>query len=101
MKKSVLLVLALWLCHLTLMATTVSQQRRHGAVPGHLCTRDEPLQKIVMNIAGGDNVLRVITITVPQNLKDGVWYDLQGRKYVNQPTQRGIYILNGKKILIK
>lgn len=61
----------------------------------------EPLQKIVMNIAGGDNVLRVITITVPQHLKDGVWYDLQGRKYVNQPTQRGIYILNGKKILIK
>ena len=61
----------------------------------------DPLQKIVMNIAGGDNVLRVITITVPQHLKDGVWYDLQGRKYVNQPTQRGIYILNGKKILIK
>ena len=27
MKKSVLLLLALWLCHLTLMATTVSQQR--------------------------------------------------------------------------
>ena len=46
-------------------------------------------------------MLRVITITVPQHLKDGVWYDLQGKKYVNQPTQRGIYILNGKKILIK
>ncbi len=59
------------------------------------------LQKIVMNIAGDDDVLRVITITVPQHLKDGVWYDLQGRKYIGQPTQHGIYIVNGKKILIK
>ena len=65
-------------------------------VPG-----SNPLNKILLNIAGGDNVLRVITIIVPQNLKDGVWYDLQGKKYVSQPTQRGIYILNGKKILIK
>ena len=65
-------------------------------VPG-----SNPLNKILLNIAGGDDVLRVITIIVPQHLKDGVWYDLQGKKYVNLPTQRGIYILNGKKILIK
>lgn len=60
-----------------------------------------PLNKILLNIAGGDDVLRVITITVPQNLQDGVWYDLQGRKYTNKPTQHGIYIMNGQKILIK
>ena len=65
-------------------------------VPG-----SNPLNKILLNIAGGDNVLRVITITVPQHLKDGMWYDLQGRKYVDKPTQRGIYIMNGKKILVK
>jgi len=59
------------------------------------------LQKIVMNISGADDVLRVITITVPQKMEDGVWYDLQGRKYTGQPTQHGIYIVNGKKILIK
>jgi hypothetical protein len=60
-----------------------------------------PLNKILLNIAGGGDVLRVITITVPHNLQDDVWYDLQGRKYVDKPTQRGIYILKGKKILIK
>jgi hypothetical protein len=59
------------------------------------------VEKIVMNIAGGGDVLRVITITVPQNLKDGAWYDLQGKRYVSKPTQRGIYILNGKKIIIR
>ena len=59
------------------------------------------VEKIVMNIAGGGDVLRVITITVPQNLKDGAWYDLQGKRYVSKPTQRGIYIMNGKKIIIR
>ena len=60
-----------------------------------------PLNKILLNIAGGGDVLRVITITVPQDLKDGAWYDLQGKKYVSKPAQRGIYILNGKKVVIK
>jgi hypothetical protein len=60
-----------------------------------------PLQRIVMNISDMDNTLRVIDITIPTSLKDGVWYDLQGRKYVEKPTQHGIYILNGKKIMIK
>ena len=60
-----------------------------------------PLNKILLNIAGGGDVMRVITITVPQNLQDGVWYDLQGRKYVDKPVRHGIYILNGKKIMIK
>ena len=60
-----------------------------------------PLNKILLNIAGGGDVLRVITITVPHNLQNDVWYDLQGRKYVDKPTQHGIYIMNGKKILLK
>lgn len=33
------------------------------------------------------------------NIKDGVYYDLQGRR-VEKPT-RGIYIVNGKKVVIK
>ena len=33
------------------------------------------------------------------NIEDGVYYDLQGRR-VENPT-RGIYIVNGKKVVIK
>ena len=32
---------------------------------------------------------------------DGVWYDLQGRKFNGKPTQNGIYINNGKKRVVK
>ena len=33
--------------------------------------------------------------------KTGAWYDMQGRKLSGQPTQKGLYIHNGKKIVIK
>ena len=61
----------------------------------------KPLHKIVMNIAEEDCIVRVIEIETPTTYEDGMWYDLQGRKYTNQPTQHGIYIQNGKKILVK
>ena len=35
-----------------------------------------------------------------QSINDA-WYTLDGRKLSNQPTQKGIYIINGKKIVIK
>lgn len=33
-------------------------------------------------------------------IEDAIYYDLQGRK-IGQPTQKGIYIRNGKKVLVK
>lgn len=59
------------------------------------------VKRIKLNIADEETVVKVISITVPEGLKDGVWYDLQGRKYTAKPTQHGIYIRDGKKILIK
>ena len=32
---------------------------------------------------------------------DGEWYTLQGRKFTTKPTKPGLYILNGKKIVVK
>jgi hypothetical protein len=31
----------------------------------------------------------------------GVWFDLQGRRLDAKPTAKGLYIVNGKKIVIK
>ena len=38
--------------------------------------------------------------TLHSSLKEG-WYDMQGRRLSGKPTARGIYINNGKKIVIK
>jgi hypothetical protein len=32
---------------------------------------------------------------------EGAWYTLDGRKLTQQPTQKGIYINNGRKIMVK
>ena len=35
----------------------------------------------------------------PSDGKNAVWYDLQGRKVSAQPTKKGLYIVNGRKIV--
>ena len=46
-------------------------------------------------------------VDVSSQLSDGrsqmedVWYDLSGRKLTGQPTQKGIYINNGKAVVIE
>ena len=41
-----------------------------------------------------------ITTTNDTNT-DGAWYDMQGRRLSGKPSQHGIYIKNGKKVVIK
>ena len=36
-----------------------------------------------------------------EKLADSAWHDLQGRKFTTKPTKAGLYILNGKKIVVK
>lgn len=62
---------------------------------------EDKLEKIVMNISEAENVLRVVEVRIPESIKDGMWYDLQGRKYVDKPTLPGIYLMNGNKVMIK
>ena len=38
--------------------------------------------------------------TLHSSLKEG-WYDMQGRRLSGKPTEKGVYINNGKKIVIK
>ena len=57
------------------------------------------IKRIVMNI---DGVATGISLTSsPSPLTSGSWYTLDGRKLRGMPTQRGIYVSNGKRIIIK
>ena len=35
------------------------------------------------------------------NLTNGNWYDLNGRKLDKMPTKKGVYIMNGRKVVVK
>ena len=35
------------------------------------------------------------------NVNDNAWYTLDGRKLNGQPTSKGLYIVNGKKMIVK
>ena len=42
-----------------------------------------------------------IVIRFTTEIEDGPWYSVNGIKWLTQPTERGLYIHNGKKVLIK
>ena len=49
---------------------------------------------------GSTTAIKSVT-TVVQRPADNAWYDLSGRRLADKPTQRGIYINNGRKLVIK
>ena len=42
-----------------------------------------------------------ISTTNLTNLTNGDWYDLNGRKLDKMPTKKGVYIMNGRKVVVK
>ena len=49
-----------------------------------------------------DETTGVITTTNFTNYTNSeVWYDMQGRKLDGKPTKKGVYIVNGKKVVVK
>ncbi|MCK8621580.1 hypothetical protein [Prevotella sp. E13-27] len=42
-----------------------------------------------------------ITNTNITNITNGNWYDLNGRKLDKMPTKKGVYIMNGRKVVVK
>ncbi|MBO7608800.1 MAG: hypothetical protein J6S96_01170, partial [Muribaculaceae bacterium] len=57
----------------------------------------EPTQTCVMRSAGPSAIADVDAATVPG---DEVYYDMQGHR-VAEPAQPGIYVRDGKKIVVK
>ena len=51
-------------------------------------------------VFSGSGTTGVESLTPTLSEGEGDWYDLNGRK-INMPTKKGIYIQNGKKVVIK
>ena len=56
-----------------------------------------------LNIVFDDNNMTAIDTMVngQSSMDNGDWYDLHGRKLNAKPTTKGVYIQNGKKVVIK
>ena len=52
------------------------------------------------SIVGGGDTTGINAIDNTQ-LPDGIYYDLNGRCLQGQPTKKGLYIMNGKKVIIR
>ena len=53
------------------------------------------------SIVWGDAETTGISIATAEAQQNGVYYDLNGRQIQGKPAQKGLYILNGKKVVIK
>ena len=52
-----------------------------------------------LDIDFGDGTTGISTVLSESTSED--WYDLNGRKYATKPTRKGVYINNGRKVVIK
>ena len=56
----------------------------------------------VISIGDGDGTTGINTLPNDDGEDmSGNWYTLDGRKLQGKPTQKGVYISNGKKMVIK
>ena len=67
---------------------------------------DEPLpETIKVRLIGADGTVTAIgtlhTRTGEVSFDSEAWYTLDGKRLAGQPTQKGIYVNNGKKVVIK
>lgn len=53
------------------------------------------------SIDGGEGTTGIDNVNVNANDNEAAWYDLGGRKLNGKPAQKGVYIKNGKKVVIK
>ena len=51
-------------------------------------------------VAKGTNIFSE-GVKIEKGLENAGWYDLSGRRLTARPTLKGVYIMNGKKYIIK
>ena len=81
-------------------------QLNGGLTAGNPPSSSAPRLNFVLNFGDGDvtgvrEVKEVREVNASLEVKDNTWYTFDGRKLNAQPTKKGLYIVNGKKVVIK
>ena len=82
--------------------TTIGACRAYFALSG-LTAGDKASQARAFVLNFGDNETAIVSLSADaKDSKDSAaWYTLDGRRLSGKPTMRGVYVNNGKKIVIK
>ena len=59
------------------------------------------INNFVLNFGDETNGIEEISNIKPQTSNPTSWFTLDGRKLGGKPTQKGIYIINGRKVVMK
>ncbi len=76
---------------------TLHTFRAHFEVP----VGSGAVKEFRMNVGGETSIISIDNGQLTMDNEAGAWYDLSGRKLDGKPAQSGIYIKNGRKIVIK
>ena len=79
-------------------AGTLAPNKAYLFVEGNSTPASIPFRR---SIDGGEGTTGLDASLVNSEEVNSVWYDLNGRKLNGKPAQKGIYIKNGKKIIVK
>lgn len=75
-------------------------QLNNGLACGESTLEGAGINSIVLNF-GDETQIKEISNLKSQTSNSTSWYSLDGRMLSEKPTQKGIYINNGKKVVIK
>ena len=56
---------------------------------------------LVIPVLDNDEATGITNIPMRQDMNHDLWYTIDGRKLQKVPTADGVYIKNGKKIVVK
>lgn len=74
-----------------------------GAFHAYFVSRDKPaeVKAFVLNFDDETTSIKTISESSKHSNNSNAYFTLDGRRLTSQPTSAGLYIVNGKKILIK
>ena len=83
--------------------------RNAGSIGANKCwlevdkTTTQGAPSLIIGYGNGNSgdATGIAPVTGKTGAENGQWYDLNGRKLNAAPTQKGVYVINGKKVVIK
>ena len=80
---------------------TLNCFRAHFYVPADPVTGQQLARRFVMDFGEGSSQTGILTVTADTSATTAGIYTLDGRRLQAEPTEKGVYIVNGKKTFIK